>query len=258
MNSLLECTGLTMRFGGLIALNGLDISVSTGETIGLVGPNGSGKTTFFNVITGLYTPSEGRAEFAGADIFARSPQEVSQAGIVRTFQRCRLMLDQSVFDNIALGAMGGADLSLVTALFRRGRQRAVLADLEDRIERLTRSFNPEIADRLFDTAGSFTMIDRRRIEICRALIANPRMLLLDEPSAGMTPDETRRLMEDVLACRATLPGLAVVLVEHEMDVIRRVSDRCVVLNFGKKIFEGGFDAMIADEDVQSAYLGGDE
>ncbi|MEP9356928.1 ATP-binding cassette domain-containing protein [Xanthobacter sp. KR7-65] len=256
MSPLLACSGLTMRFGGLTALDALDISVGKGETIGLVGPNGSGKTTFFNVLTGLYKPSAGAVRLADKDLFAQSAQEIGRAGVARTFQRSRLMLDQTVFDNIALGALGRLDLSLLSALVLRDRFRRQLAVLVERATTLTRRFNPQIAANLFKPAGSFTMIDRRRIEICRALVGSPRLLLLDEPSAGMTHEETRALMDDLLAFREEMPDLAIVLVEHEMDVIRRISDRCIVLNFGRKIFEGPFDALIADREVQTAYLGG--
>ncbi|WNV11764.1 ABC transporter ATP-binding protein [Tardiphaga sp. 709] len=254
-NLLLACAGLTMRFDGLVALDGLDIDIHKGETIGLVGPNGSGKTTFFNVITGLYTPSAGSVHLGDMDLFAKPPQMIGRAGVARTFQRSRLMLDQSVFDNIAVGALSRLDLGLVTSLFRRGRWRTELDAMIGNAQALACRFNPHIADRLFQPAGAFTMIDRRRIEICRALIGAPRLLLLDEPSAGMTHDETRQLMDDLLAFRAEMPDLAVILVEHEMDVIRRVSDRCVVLNFGRKIFEGPFDGLIANAQVQTAYLG---
>jgi branched-chain amino acid transport system ATP-binding protein len=254
---LLACEGLTMRFGGLVALNGLNFGIDRGETVGLVGPNGSGKTTFFNVVTGLYRPNAGKVRLGDLDLFAKSPQAVGRAGIARTFQRSRLMLDQSAFDNIMVGTLSSLDLGLTTNVFRRGRWRDRLDASIEEARFLAHRFNPMIADRLFRPAGSFTMIDRRRIEICRALIARPRLLLLDEPSAGMTHDETRQLMDDLLAFRAELPELAVVLVEHEMDVIRRVSNRCVVLNFGSKIFEGSFDALMADRDVQTAYLGED-
>lgn len=255
--NLLACEGLTMRFDGLVALDRLDFAIKRGETVGLVGPNGSGKTTFFNVVTGLYQPTAGKVRLGDLDLFAKSPQAIGRAGIARTFQRSRLMLDQSAFDNIVVGVLSSLDLSLTTNVFRRGRWRFELDAAIHEARSLAHRFNPMIADRLFQLAGSFTMIDRRRIEICRALIARPRVLLLDEPSAGMTHDETRQLMNDLLAFRSELPELAVVLVEHEMDVIRRVSDRCVVLNFGQKIFEGPFDALMADPDVQAAYLGAD-
>jgi branched-chain amino acid transport system ATP-binding protein len=255
--NLLACEGLTVRFGGLVALDQLDFGIRSGETVGLVGPNGSGKTTFFNAVTGLYRPTAGAVHLGDLDLFAKSPQLIGRAGIARTFQRSRLMLDQSAFDNIVVGTLRSLDLSLTTNVFRRGHWRTGLDAVILEVRALTHRFNPMIADRLFQPAGSFTMIDRRRIEICRALIARPRVLLLDEPSAGMTHDETRQLMDDLLAFRTELPELAVVLVEHEMDVIRRVSDRCVVLNFGRKIFEGPFDLLMADPDVQAAYLGAD-
>jgi branched-chain amino acid transport system ATP-binding protein len=255
--NLLACKGLAMRFGGLVALDHLDFGINRGETVGLVGPNGSGKTTFFNVVTGLYRPTAGAVRLGDLDLFAKSPQAIGRAGVARTFQRSRLMLDQSAFDNIVVGTLCSLDLSLTTNVFRRGRWRGELDTAMQEVRSLAHRFNPMIADRLFQPAGSFTMIDRRRIEICRALIAKPRVLLLDEPSAGMTHDETRQLMDDLLAFRTELPELAVVLVEHEMDVIRRVSNRCVVLNFGRKIFEGRFDALMADPDVQTAYLGAD-
>nr|WP_249808622.1 MULTISPECIES: ATP-binding cassette domain-containing protein [unclassified Bradyrhizobium] len=246
-----------MRFDGLVALDRLDFTLDRGETVGLIGPNGSGKTTFFNVVTGLYRPIAGTVRLGDLDLFAKSPQTIGRAGIVRTFQRSRLMLEQSAFDNIVVGKLSSLDLGLTTNIFRRGRWRDELDASIHEVRSLAHRFNPVIADHLFQPAGSFPMIDRRRIEICRALIAKPRVLLLDEPSAGMTHDETRQLMSDLLAFRAELPELAVVLVEHEMDVIRRVSDRCVVLNFGRKIFEGSFDALMADRDVQTAYLGED-
>jgi branched-chain amino acid transport system ATP-binding protein len=255
--SLLACKELTMSFGGLVALNRLDFDIRSGETVGLVGPNGSGKTTFFNVVTGLYKPSAGAIRLGDLDLFAKSPQTIGRAGIARTFQRSRLMLDQSAFDNIVVGALPSLDLSLMTSVFRRRRWRTELEALITEARALAHRFNPMVADRLFQPAGSFNMIDRRRIEMCRALIARPRLLLLDEPSAGMTHDETRQLMDDLLAFRGELPELAVILVEHEMDVIRRVSDRCIVLNFGRKIFEGTFEGLIADRDVQTAYLGVD-
>ena len=252
---LLACQGLTKRFGGLVALDALAFHVNVGEVVGLVGPNGSGKTTLFNVLTGLYSPSAGTMTFAGVDLFQRSPQTISRSGIARTFQRSRLVLEQTVFDNIAAGALSQLNLGLVANILLRRSWRDELNALINQATTLARRFSPSIAQRLFEPAGAFSMIDRRRIEICRALIGRPRLLLLDEPSAGMTPDETRRLMDDVLAYREALPSLSIVLVEHEMDVIRRVSQRCVVLNFGRKIFEGSFDDLTADANVQAAYLG---
>ena len=253
--ALLVTKGLTMRFGGLVALDRLDFTVGVGQVVGLVGPNGSGKTTLFNVLTGLYRPSAGTIALAGESLFQKSPQHISRAGIARTFQRSRLVLDQTVFDNIAVGALNKLDLGLGSNLFLRRRWRRELDRMIEDAGTLVTRFSPAIARRLFEPAGAFSMIDRRRIEICRSLIGRPSLLLLDEPSAGMTSDETRKLMDDVLAFRELVPDLSIVLVEHEMDVIRRVSDHCVVLNFGKKIFEGSFADLARDETVQTAYLG---
>jgi len=252
---LLVCRDLTMRFGGLVALDRLDLAVGHSEIIGLVGPNGSGKTTFFNVVTGLYKGSEGTVELGGRNLLRHTPQAISEAGVARTFQRSRLGLAQSVFDNIAVGLLRKLNLGLVSNVLFRRAWRLELDAVIDKARSLARTFNPAIAERLFEPAGSFSMIDRRRVEVCRALISEPRLLLLDEPSAGMTHEETRRFMDDILAVRESIPGLSVVLVEHEMEVIRRISDRCVVLNFGRKIFEGSFDQLAASPEVQAAYLG---
>lgn len=255
MTDLLACNDLTVRFGGLVALDGFDFSIGPTDFVGLVGPNGSGKTTFFNAITGLYRPVMGAVRFNGSDLFAKAPQHIAAAGIARTFQRSRLMLDLSVFDNIALGAMRRLSQGVVKNILFRRRWHEERERLEERMRSMLNRFNPTIARRLFEPVASFTMIDRRRIELCRALIGEPRLLLLDEPSAGMTHNETRRLMDEVVTLQKQGQGLAVVLVEHEMDVVQRVSDRCVALNFGRKIYEGDFAGLIADAQVQQAYLG---
>jgi branched-chain amino acid transport system ATP-binding protein len=253
----LLCEGVTVRFGGLTALDALDLSLSTGEILGLIGPNGSGKTTFFNALTGLYRVAAGRIWFAERDITGMRPQAVFRAGIARTFQRSRLCLPLSVFDNLMLGNHGRLSLGLSFNLLRR---RSFAAELERNVERarsLLAAFHPALPERLFEPAAALPMIDRRRLEVCRALIGEPRLLLLDEPSAGMTHDETNELMDDILAARARLPGLSIILIEHEMGVISRVSDRCIVLNFGRKICEGEFQAVVSDPGVQEAYLGTD-
>lgn len=255
MNVLLDCTGLTVRFGGLTALNGLDLALKQGETLGLIGPNGSGKTTFFNALTGLYALSGGRVRFDGRDLTAASPQALYHAGIARTFQRSRLCLSLSVFDNLMIGNHRRLSLGLGFNLLRRRAFEQQLREHEARARTLLETFNPALPDRLHDPAGELGMIDRRRVEVCRALIGEPKLLLLDEPSAGMTHEETHELMEDILATRARQPGLSVILIEHEMGVIERVSHRCVVLNFGEKICEGAYAAVVSDARVQEAYLG---
>lgn len=253
--ALLQAEGLTRTFGGVVALDHVDIDVRRNEILGLIGPNGSGKTTFFNVLTGLYAPDAGRVAFAGSDITHASPQEVYRAGISRTFQRSRLSLPLSVFDNIMIGNHKALTQGLWFNIVRR---HAFLREFErnfDAARALVAVFDPPLAERMFAPVAGLPMIDRRRIEICRALISRPKLLLLDEPSAGMTHDETTQLMDDILQVRREMEDLTIVIVEHEMGVIERITDRCVVLNFGRKIAEGTFKEIAADPQVQEAYLG---
>ncbi|AME28513.1 MULTISPECIES: ABC transporter ATP-binding protein [Burkholderiaceae] len=252
------CRGLTMRFGGLTALDGFDIDVRAGEIVALLGPNGSGKTTFFNVLSGLYHPAAGSVSFNGIDLFRKSPSEISRSGISRSFQRCRLVSDMTVFDNLLVGAHARLDNGLLSNVFRRKRMHRDILSLRNKTRELCARFNPEIADRLFEPAGSFNMIDRRRIELCRALLSKPKLLLLDEPSAGMTHEETFRLMEDVAQFQREEGELAVILIEHEMQVIEQMSHRCIVLNFGKQISAGSYREISSDPVVREAYLGEDQ
>src|SRR5436190_22110377 len=238
--ALLGCQGLTCRFGGLVAIDRVDFVVNEGEIVGLIGPNGSGKTTLFNVVTGIYGADEGSVTFAGADMTAAPPQAVYRAGITRTFQRSRMCLPLSVFDNIMVGNHKRLDHGLVFNLIQRGEFAAEYTRNWEEARELVAVFSPELARRIDEPAAGLPMIDRRRIEICRALISRPRLVLLDEPSAGMTHDETRRLMDDIMTVRRRIPGLTIVIVEHEMSVIERITDRCVVLNYGRKICEGKF------------------
>jgi branched-chain amino acid transport system ATP-binding protein len=252
---LLACAGLTCRFGGLVALDRIDVTVHDGEILGLIGPNGSGKTTLFNVVTGIYAPDDGAIAFAGEDITGARPQAVYDAGITRTFQRSRMCLPLSVFDNIMVGNHKRLDHGLVFNLLRRGAFAAELRRSFDEAAELVAIFNPQLVARLDEPAARLPMIDRRRVEICRALISRPRLILLDEPSAGMTHEETRELMDDILIVRKRMAGLTIVIIEHEMGVIERITDRCVVLNYGRKISEGTFAQIAADRQVQEAYLG---
>jgi ABC-type branched-subunit amino acid transport system ATPase component len=162
-----------------------------------------------------------------------------------------------VFDNLMIGNHRNLDLRITFNLLRRRAFGAQLNRYLDRARALLAQFHPDLPQRIFEPAAALGMIDRRRVEVCRALMSEPKLLLLDEPSAGMTHDETRELMDDILATKARSPGLAVILIEHEMGVIERVTDRCVVLNFGEKICEGPYAAVAADPRVQEAYLGTD-
>jgi branched-chain amino acid transport system ATP-binding protein len=252
---LLACRGLTCRFGGLVALDHVDLNVNEGEIVGLIGPNGSGKTTLFNAITGIYGADEGAVTFAGTDMTGATPQAVYHAGITRTFQRSRMCLPLSVFDNIMVGNHKRLNHGLVFNLLRRKAFTAEFARNWDEARELVTVFNPALAGRIAEPAAGLPMIDRRRIEICRALVSRPRLVLLDEPSAGMTHEETRHLMDDIMSVRDRIAGLTIVIIEHEMGVIERITDRCAVLNYGRKISEGTFAEVAADGQVQEAYLG---
>jgi branched-chain amino acid transport system ATP-binding protein len=254
---LLEARALTMRFGGVTALDALDLVVNEHEIVGLLGPNGSGKTTFFNVVTGLYAASGGSVRFAGADITRHSPQAVYRAGVTRTFQRSRLSLSLTVFDNVALGQTSHLNPGLLFNLVNRAALRRQFDETVAQVRLLLETFRAGLSATLWRPAGMLSMIDRRRVEVCRALISNPRLVLLDEPSAGMTHDETRELMDDLLGARAQLSPFTIVLIEHEMGVIQRITQRCVVLNHGKKIAQGRYAEITADREVQIAYLGSD-
>ena len=255
MAHLLECTDLTMRFGGLVALNALEMHVDAGETVGLVGPNGSGKTTFFNVVTGIYLASAGRVVVDGRDITGASPQEVCRAGVTRTFQRSRLCPDLTVFDNIMVGNHTRLSLGFMHNIFRR---KAFLAEYgacrEEAAEKLE-ALNPGLGKKLDHPVSELSMLDRRRVEIVRALMPKPRLLLLDEPSAGMTLDETQSLMDEIISMNTGDDRPAIILIEHEMNVIHRVCQRVVVLNFGSKLCEGTYDEVTKDPTVAEAYLG---
>jgi len=255
MTYLLEARGLTRRFGGVVALDNLDLAVVPNEIIGLIGPNGSGKTTFFNVVTGIYGAHGGSVTLEGADITRASSRAVYHAGVSRTFQRSRLSLPLSIFDNIMIGNHKNLNQGLWFNLVRRDAFKREFEASYRAARALIEVFEPQLADRMFEPVAGLPMIDRRRIEICRALISEPKLLLLDEPSAGMTHDETAELMDDILLVRERNKHLTIVIVEHEMGVIERITDRCVVLNFGRKIAEGTYRAVAADAQVQEAYLG---
>ncbi len=255
MSPLIEARALTRTFGGVVALDRLDLAVARNEILGLIGPNGSGKTTFFNVVTGIYGPDAGQVTFDGKDMTGASPQAVYRAGIARTFQRSRLSLPLSILDNIIIGNHKRLNHGLWFNLVRRAAFKREFETNYSAARALVDTFEPQLANRLFEPVAGLPMIDRRRIEICRALISEPKLLLLDEPSAGMTHEETVDLMEDILQVRERNKALTIIIVEHEMGVIERITDRCVVLNFGRKIAEGPYRRVAADALVQEAYLG---
>ena len=252
---VLKAEGISRRFGGVLALDKLDLNIRKGDVVGLIGPNGSGKTTFFNVLTGIYLANEGRIQFYKDDVTNIPASAVFRSGIARTFQRVRLCTSLSVFDNIVIGQAPSLRQGIFFNLFQRKKFENEyyrrLQQVEDMLER----FAPHLLSKIHEPVSTLPMIDRRRIEVCRALFSNPKLLLLDEPSAGMTEEETRQLMDEVLEQKNRRDDLTIVIVEHEMELISSITDHCVVLNFGKKICEGTYEEIAADKEVQEAYLG---
>ena len=252
--SLFATRGLTVRFGGLTAVDRVDVSVEEGETLGLIGPNGSGKTTFFNAVTGL-VPATGEVLFRRGALSGLESHAICRRGIARTFQVSRLCLQLSVFDNVLIGMHLQVRSGVWDALVRRGRLVAEVRRALGQAAHLLGLFNSHLVDRGFDRVAELPQIDRRRVEICRALAARPRLLLLDEPSAGMNPEETVELMKDLQIVREEMPGLSIIIIEHDMFVIEGVSQRVVAFNYGRKIAEGTFAEVARNEEVREAYLG---
>lgn len=253
--NLLITKDLTIQFGGLVAVDHVDIEVKRNTIMGLIGPNGSGKTTIFNMITGLYTPTGGEILFNGESLIGKPAHVIARKGVARTFQTSRLCLDLSVLDNVFIGMHSRQKQGLFSAVFNRKLIAEEIGEAREKALFLLNIFNPELVKRAGEPAGRLPQIDRRRVEICRAMAADPRLLLLDEPSAGMTPEEIEELMADIRKVQEASTDITIVIVEHVMSVIRSITEHVVVLNFGRKIAEGSFHEVSSKQEVLEAYLG---
>jgi branched-chain amino acid transport system ATP-binding protein len=247
---VLEARGVTMRFGGLTAVDGVDLRVGDREIVGLIGPNGAGKTTFFNCLTGLYVPTGGELRYQGS-ILPAKPYQVTQAGIARTFQNIRLFANMTVLENVMVGRHCRTKEGLWSAIGRGPRYRAAERDARDNAHELLDFLG--IGRHASSLARNLPYGDQRKLEIARAMASNPGLILLDEPTAGMNPQETRATQETVFKIRER--GLAVVVIEHDMRFIFNLCDRVAVLVQGRKLVEGTSAEVQADERVIAAYLG---
>ncbi|MGW5355832.1 ABC transporter ATP-binding protein [Streptomyces sp. NPDC004031] len=247
---LLQASGVVMRFGGLTAVRDVDLTVNTGEIVGLIGPNGAGKTTFFNCLTGLYVPTEGTVSYRGT-VLPPKPHLVTKAGIARTFQNIRLFANMTVLENVLVGRHTRTKEGLLSAIIRGpGYHRAEAASRARAMELLEFTGLADKADHL---ARNLPYGEQRKLEIARALASEPGLLLLDEPTAGMNPQETRATEELVFAVRDQ--GIAVLVIEHDMRFIFNLCDRVAVLVQGEKLVEGSSEVVQQDERVIAAYLG---
>jgi len=248
---LLSCRDLTMKFGGLTAVDSVNLDISPGEIRGLIGPNGSGKTTMFNMVSGLYKPSAGQVIFDGENIAGQKPHIVTKRGISRTFQNIRLFADMSVWENVLVGRHCRFAHSILDDLLGTKRKNSEETAASAYLNKLLELF--KIGHLIHEKAKNLPYGLQRELEIIRALASQPKLLLLDEPAAGMNPQETVELMKFIQRIRDM--GITILVVEHDMKLVMNICDRISVLNYGKKIAEGTPREIQNNQEVIKAYLG---
>jgi ABC-type branched-subunit amino acid transport system ATPase component len=253
--ALLALQGVSLSFGGLRVVSDLDLTVGEGEIVSLIGPNGAGKTTLFNLVTGVYDPDEGEILLDGQNIAGLAPHRINQLGVARTFQTLRLFLNMSVKENVMSAAYGHTKAGPFRSMLRTPGMRREEREIEKLAEERLSFFGDRLMGyRWNQPAYSLSYANRRRLEIARATATRPRILLLDEPAAGMNPSETHEITELIGDLRQK-GGYTVLLIEHDMHVVEGISDRVVALDHGVKIAEGSFEAVATDPKVIEAYLG---
>ncbi|MGH2672246.1 MAG: ABC transporter ATP-binding protein [Actinomycetota bacterium] len=252
---LLELTGVAKHFGGLYALSGLDLFVDEGEIVSVIGPNGAGKSTMFNVVTGLYGPDDGDVRFRGDSIVGLAPNRITKLGISRTFQTVHLFPNMTVLENAMVGQHCRSGSGVFGAVIRPPGTRKEEEQIRSRAKESLDFFGSRLAGyRQHQPAFALSYANRRRLEMARALATDPALVMLDEPTAGMNPRETLELRDHIVRMRDAL-GLTVLVIEHDMRVVKGVSDRVIALDYGRKIAEGTYEDVANDAQVIEAYLG---
>lgn len=250
----LEVKNLSKHFGGLTAVNGVSFEVNKGKIISIIGPNGAGKTTLFNMLTGVYTVTEGEIILNGNNIHNKDPQEIVEAGIARTFQNIRLFPNLRVIENVLLGMHTNTNYNFVDLLFRSKKFKNIEVEKHERAIEILDSIG--LKDKIDSYASNLPYGDQRKLEIARAIATNAQILLLDEPAAGMNPQESEDLLKFIKELRDK--GYTIILIEHDMSVVMNISDRIYVIDYGKKIAEGLPQEIASNKRVIEAYLGRSE
>ena len=250
--ALLEVKNLGISFGGLRAVDGFSVSIEQGQLYGLIGPNGAGKTTVFNLLTGVYKPDSGSILLDGTDITGKKTIEINKAGIARTFQNIRLFKDLSVLDNVKVGLHNGHPYSTLEGILRLPEYYKVEKEMNEKAMELLKVFD---LDKECDfLASNLPYGKQRKLEIARALATDPKLLLLDEPAAGMNPNETKELMETIRFVRDEFK-MTILLIEHDMKLVSGICEELTVLNFGQVLAQGDTSTVLNDPRVITAYLG---
>ena len=250
--ALLEVKNLSISFGGLKAVDNFQISIEKGQLYGLIGPNGAGKTTIFNLLTGVYKPDAGSIGLAGVNITGRKTTEINQAGIARTFQNIRLFKDLSVLDNVKAGLHNHYRYSTTAGIFRFPNYFKVEKQMDERAMELLKVFG--LDEECDYKASNLPYGKQRKLEIARALATKPKLLLLDEPAAGMNPNETAELMDTIRFVRDNF-DMTILLIEHDMKLVSGICEELTVLNFGQVLCQGPTSAVLHNPEVVKAYLG---